>query len=318
VPGTRVNADLWFTEYVSPWDIYSHGIKNVLVATQTRYQRMYIVETGLYGKALILDGKWQSSTVDEFLYHEPLVHPACILHGDPRRVLILGGGEGATAREALRWKTVEKVLMVDIDGEVVEACREYLPEMHQGAFDDPRAEVLIGDALDYLAKSEASWDIIISDLSDPIEQGPSFKLFTREFFEQCLRRLAPGGVFVVQAGPTSPAEMTLHVRLASTVRAVFPHFMHYVSYVPTYGSPWGFVLGTEREIPLDFDPAQVDRLLAEKTKGGLRMIDGRTMRMLWNPPKYLREAIAAETRVYTLEEPPKFFGQGIAGKEENR
>ncbi len=317
MPGARVASDLWFTEYVSPWDVYQHGVQRLLVAKQTRYQQMYIIETGSYGKALILDGKWQSSTVDEFLYHEALVHPACILHGEPRRVLILGGGEGATAREALRWKTVEKVLMVDIDEEVVEACREYLPEMHQGAFDDPRTEVLIGDALEYLAKGEARWDIIISDLSDPIEEGPSFQLFTREYFEQCRRRLNPGGIFVVQAGPTSPAEMTLHVRLASTVRAVFPHFMHYVSYVPTYASPWGFVLGTDRPVPSDFDPSEVDRLLAQKTKGGFRLIDGRTMRMLWNPPKYLREAIAAETRVYTLQEPPKFFGEGIAKQRQN-
>ena len=131
-----VVTDFWVSEHITPWDIYSHGIIDVLTHKKTAYQEMYIVETGVYGKALVLDGKWQSCTGDEFLYHEPLVHPAMIFHGGPRKVLILGGGEGATAREVLRWKSVEKVVMIDIDGEVVEACKQYLPEMHQNVFDD--------------------------------------------------------------------------------------------------------------------------------------------------------------------------------------
>jgi len=101
--GAELKADLWVSEYVTPWDIYQHGVVEVLASGRTRFQDMLIVRTGAYGKALVLDGKWQSCTGDEFLYHEALVQPGMIMHGAPRSALILGGGEGATAREILRW-----------------------------------------------------------------------------------------------------------------------------------------------------------------------------------------------------------------------
>ncbi|MGB3512487.1 MAG: fused MFS/spermidine synthase [Microcoleaceae cyanobacterium] len=308
--GSEVGADLWVSEYITPWDIYVHGITKILAYKKTAYQEMYIVETGIYGKGLVLDGKWQSCTGDEFLYHEPLVHPAMICHGSPRNVLVLGGGEGATIREVLRWQTVEKVVMIDIDGEVVEACREYLPEMHADAFDDPRLKLIIGDALEFLETSEEKWDVVISDLSDPIEEGPSFQLFTKDYFEKVLRVLTPGGFFVLQAGPVSPGEMKLHARIVNTMQAVFPNVQSYSSYTPTYGRPWGFVLGSTKPIASRPDPGAVDHLLREKTTGGLRMFDGISLLGMLQIPKYLREAIANETEVYTLAKPPKFFGKG--------
>ena len=314
MPGSQLKADAWIYEYITPYDVYQHGVQELLAHGKTDYQEMYIVRSGAYGKALVLDGKWQSCTGDEFLYHEPLVHVACVHHGGPQSVLVLGGGEGATVREVLRWKTVERVVMVDIDGQVVEACRQHLPEMHQGAFDDERTEIVIGDALDYLDDSDSDWDVIVSDLSDPIDQGPSFKLFTREYFEKCRQALRPAGSFVVQAGPLAPPEMALHVRLARTVQAVFPHIASYGSHVPTYASPWGFVLGSGEPIDTQPDPAAIDALLQVKTTGDLRMFDGRAMLGMLNGPKHLREAIAAESEVYTLAAPPKFFGEGVAGE----
>jgi spermidine synthase len=310
MPGSEVRADFWMNEYVTPWDVYAHGITRVLAYRKTAFQEMYIVETGAYGRALVLDGKWQSCTGDEFLYHEPLVQPAMLLHGAPRRVLILGGGEGATAREVLRWKTVERATMIDIDGEVVDACREHLAEMHQHAFEDPRLEVVIEDALDYLGHTGQTWDVIISDLSDPIEDGPSFKLFTKEYFEQAKQVLSPDGVFALQAGPVAPAELGMHARLVRTMKTVFDHVESYSTQVPTFVSPWGFVLGTARPIDTRPSPERIDRQLEEKTTGGLRMLDGTTLLGLFQLPKHLRRAIAEETRIYTLAQPPKFFGKG--------
>lgn len=318
MPGSEVGTDLWIHEYITPWDFYAHGITRVLVYKRTAFQEMYIVETGAYGKALVLDGKWQSCTGDEFLYHEPLVHPAMLLHGAPRNVLILGGGEGATAREVLRWKTVKRTVMIDIDGEVVEACREHLADMHQNAFDDPRLEVVITDALDFLESTEQTWDVIISDLSDPIEDGPSFKLFTKEYFEKTKHVLAPDGVFVLQAGPVAPAELTMHARLVRTMKTVFDQVESYVTHVPTYASPWGFALGTSRAIDTRPDPDQIDRHLQEKTSGGLRMFDGTTLLGMFQLPAHIRKAIAEETRVYTLLEPPKFFGKGKIETKNNQ
>lgn len=304
--GSEIKADLWLSEYLTPWDIYLRGITKVFVHKKTRFQEIYIVEIGGYGKALVLDGDWQSCVNDEFLYHEPLVHAAMIQHGAPRKVLVLGGGEGATIREALRWHSVEKVVMIDIDGEVVEACREHLPEMHANAFDDPRLELVIGDALEFVDATDEKWDVIIQDLTEPIEEGPSFQLFTKEHFEKVRKILAPRGFFVMQAGSLSPERMKSHARINKTLKAVFPKVYSYQSFVPTYGTPWGFVLASDEEINVYPEPETVDKLLAEKTSGGLRMLDGIALLGIFQLPKHLREAIATETKVYTLAEPPRF------------
>lgn len=319
--GAEVQADLWVNEYISPWDIYQHGITDLLWAAKTEWQDAQIVKTGVYGTALVLDGKWQSCTGDEFLYHEPLVQPASVMlaargHA-PKTVLILGGGEGATSREALRWNSVERVTMADIDGQVVDACREHLKDMHRGAFDDPRHDLVIGDALEYIkdpAKTpEGGWDLIISDLSDPIEDGPSFPLFTKEYFADLKGILAPHGALVVQSGPVSPPELFRHARLASTLRSVFGHTASISSDVPTYPGPWSFIIASDEkpEIP---SPSVTNEILSANTYdskfGPLKMFDGEAMIGLMNLPKHLREAIDAETEVYTMEKPPVFFGSG--------
>ncbi|MBD2578338.1 fused MFS/spermidine synthase [Oscillatoria sp. FACHB-1406] len=314
--GSEVKADLWLKDYITPWDVYEHGVTKILACQKTAYQEMHIVETGTYGKALVLDGKWQSCTGDEFLYHEPLVHPAAICHGAPKNALILGGGEGATLREVLRWKTLERALMVDIDGEVVEACKKHLTEMHRGAFDDPRVEVKIADAIAVLDRMEERWDTIVSDLSDPIEEGPSYRLFTQEYFQKLREVLAPGGYLVVQAGPTSPGEIQMHARLVKTLKTVFPYVVSYSSPVPTFAGAWGFALCSDRAIETRPDPDEIDRLLAEKTTGGLRGLDGITYLGLLQTPIHIRRAIAQADRIYTLAEPPKFGNSYVAPSSE--
>ena len=180
------SADQWIGEAFTPDDVWQHRVTKVFVRCQTSFQELCIVDSGAYGKALVLDGRWQTCTGDEFLYHEPLVHTPFVMHGHPRRVLIAGGADGGAVREALKWNSVEEILLVDIDGEAVEACRKWLPEIHQGSLDDPRVRIAIGDAFDVI-ESTREWDVIIADLTDPIESGPAYKLFTREFFANCRR-----------------------------------------------------------------------------------------------------------------------------------
>jgi spermidine synthase len=304
--GLTLHSQLWFAEFITPYDIYQHGVREVLAYQKTPYQEMYIVDSGPYGKALVLDGLWQSSSTDEFLYHEPLVHPAMVNHGRPGQVLILGAGEGATLREVLKWHTVERAVMVDLDQAVVSACRRHLAEVHQGSFDDPRAELVITDAWDYLAGPTGQWDVIISDLSDPIEEGPSFKLFTQEYFEKCRQALKAEGYFVVQAGSVAPVDMAMHIRLVKTVQAVFPNVVSYHSAIPTFAAPWGFILGSQAPIAGLPEVAAVDALLQQRTTGQFRMFDGTTLLGLMQSPKHIRQAIATETRRYTLADPPKF------------
>ncbi len=300
------HSTLWLTEYNTPYDACCHGIVEVLYQKKTAFQELMIVKSGAYGKALVLDGHWQSSEADEFLYHEPLVHPACLFHGSPEKVLILGGGEGAALREVLKWRSVREAVMVDLDDEVVVACRKLLPEMHQGAFDDPRAKVVIADAFDFIDERPHYWDVIISDLTDPVEDGPSAMLFTKEYFQKCRNALTPEGCFVLQAGLAGPVEMGIHTRLAKTVANVFPFMHHYISQVPSWASPMGFVLGTDKSIDMNrFDPAYTDQLISHKTTGEFTMFDGQALAGLMNPPKYLRDAIAADKELFTLANPPK-------------
>jgi len=301
----------WIADYLTPSDILYHAVHKVIVHKRTPYQEMWIVDCGTYGKGLIIDGIWQSSTGDDFIYHETLVQPAFVNHGGPRAALVLGGGEGATIREALKWRTVEKVVMVDLDAEVVAACREHLPEMHQGAFDDPKVKLVIKDAVDYLDETAGEWDVIISDLTDPIEHGPAYKLFTKEYFEKARKALRPGGYFLLQAGPVSPPSMGMHVRLVSTLKAVFANAHSYHVHVPCLGHPWGFILASDMPINTRPDPEAVNKLLAEKTNGKFKMFDGITLLGLMQSPKHVRDAIAAERHVYTLDAPPVFSTQEL-------
>ncbi|MEM4204315.1 MAG: methyltransferase domain-containing protein, partial [Candidatus Methanomethylicaceae archaeon] len=156
-------------------------------------QQIDVLETEAFGRCLILDGRVQSAQSDEFVYHEALVHPAMVTHPDPRTVLILGGGEGATLREVLRHRTVERAVMVDIDPQVIEVSRRYLPEWSDGAFDDPRAELRIEDAVRYLQETRDRFDIIISDLTEPEPGTPSEPLLSREMFAAMRDCLKPGG-----------------------------------------------------------------------------------------------------------------------------
>ncbi|MGD1912091.1 MAG: spermidine synthase [Rivularia sp. (in: cyanobacteria)] len=308
---TTIDINNWIWDSSSPSNFFAHKLCQTIVSQKTAYQEMQIVETEGYGKSLILDDKWQSSVVDEFIYHESLVQPAMINHGSPRQVLILGGGEGATIREVLRWKTVERLVMVDIDGEVVEACRQHLPEMHQGAFEDPRVEIIIDDALKFLETTTPQWDIIISDLSDPILSGPSYPLFTQEYFKTISAVLNSDGFFVVQAGSVCPVSMTAYVRIAKTLSTVFPYTLPYASFVPCFGEPWGYILASPKPCSNRPEPEEVDKLLTEKTTGGLRMIDGISLLGILQSPAYIRRAIEKETEICTLANPPQHLGQGI-------
>ena len=227
-------------------------------------------------------------------------------------MLIAGGADGGALREVLKWQSVKEAVVADIDGDVVEACRDLLPEIHQGAFDDPRAKIQIGDAWDLIESTPRSWDVIIADLTDPIEDGPALKLFTQEFFTLVRRALRPGGVFVNQAGSQSPPLVDLLVRVLKTISTVFPDTSLMTAHVPTYGSPWGLALAADRPLNLQPDPALTDALLRKSLNGTLQMFDGQSLLGLLQSPKYIRDRLASETCVYTTTAPPKFFGHGAS------
>ena len=154
----------WYLETISPDLAMMLRVRKVLYSGETAYQKVEVLDSSVFGRSLVLDGKTQSTELDEHIYHESLVHPAMLLHPGPKSVFIGGGGEGGTLREALAHKSVERVTMLDLDQEVVELCRRYLPQHHGGSFDDTRVSLYHQDAREYLASSSETFDVMVMDL----------------------------------------------------------------------------------------------------------------------------------------------------------
>ena len=294
----------WHTESITP-DLYqSERIERVVFEAQSPFQKIEIHDGHAFGRALILDGKTQSTSSDEFVYHESLVQPSMVAHPGPTSVFVAGGGEGATIREALAHTTVERVTMVDIDRDVVEACREHLPGHHKGAFEDSRLELHFADAIAHLEQNTDRYDVILVDVSDPLEAGPAVMLYTREFYELVRDRLQPGGIAATHAGPTGPEfyEQCFSA-IVNTMEAVFPVTVPYESFIPSFGSEWGFVAGSLGPDPRELTAEEIDSRIAGLVTHPLRHYDGVTQRGMTSLPKYLREALRAETRTITREDP---------------
>ena len=280
----------WYVEQVGRGEIHGHALARTIVSGSSKFQDYAIVESALFGKMLVLDGDTQSSELDEHIYHEALVHPACVASGgSPTRALILGGGEGATLRELLRVPGMGKVTMVDIDGEVVEVCRRHLPEWNAGAFEDSRADVVIGDAKEYIFKSHEQFDVIIGDLTEPLEDSPSAELHTPQMYEAIRARLKPKGTYALQASMSGPHNFQLHAKMVTRLKDVFSAVYPYSAYVPAFDTEWGFALcgGT---LNMQSDIAASSAQNYARSCGGLRFYDAETQRRLFNLPRYLRQA----------------------------
>jgi spermidine synthase len=225
-----------------------------------------VADTEDYDRALILDDYIQSSYQDEHYYHEGLVHPAMVTHPAPRDVLILGGGEGATLREVLKHKTVQRAVMVDIDGDVVELSRRYLSEMHQGSFDDPRATVVIEDGFVYVEnalKAGEKYDVVVMDLTDPYGSDIAKQLYAPEFFQKFRKILRGDGVVVTQAG-NSFFFPDAYDMVLNGVRSVFPIAIEYEVWVPSFGYAVNYILGSLRHDPAALSADEVDKRLKER------------------------------------------------------
>jgi len=300
-----MNENRWFYDHVTPDMVQLHSIKEIIYSGRTQFQSIEIIDTASFGRCLVLDGKIQSSELDEFIYHEALVHPPMIAHPDPERVFIAGGGEGATLREVLSHPLVKRVVMVDIDKEVIDICRRFLPSFHQGSFDDSRLELLFVDAKSYLEEcddKDEKFDVIILDLPEPIEEGPAHLLHTREFYQLVGQRLAPDGVISLQAGSSSWGNHECFTAIINTLKSVFPLVSPYEAHIPSYGGMWGFALASQN-LTAHLSPREIDRRISSRTKMGLRLYDGLTHQRLFSLPKHLRQAIEKEKRIITTEQP---------------
>ncbi len=293
----------WFAESVSPDLAVLLRLRAVLFSGSTAYQKVEVLDSAVFGRSLVLDGKTQSTESDEFIYHESLVHPAMLFHPAPKSVFIGGGGEGGTLREVLAHRSVENATMIDLDREVVELCRAHLPHHHQGSFDDPRVTLLHQDARGYLQAGGAGFDVIILDLVDPLEEGTAYLLYTDEFYRIAKSRLNPGGVLVTQSGPAGlPNHQECFTTIFNTLSNVFSHSAAVHVHVPAFQTLWGFTIASDS--PLQQRPeSEIDTSIAQRINKELRHYDGETHRGMFALPKFLREGIRGETRINKDDHP---------------
>lgn len=256
-------------------------VRERLLEIQTRYQRLELYETEGFGKLLVLDGTVQLVEKGEESYHEPLVHPVMLAHPDPKRVLIIGGGDGGTLREVLKHGTVEKAVMVEIDDAVIDVSRRYL-KIDRGAFEDPRAEVIVGDGVKHLRSTEEKFDVIIIDSTDPV--GPAKMLFSEEFYRDVYNALNREGLMITQAGSVYLFTDEL-LGAYREMRRVFDRVYYFSFPVIGYASPWSFLVGAKGNV----DFTRVDPSRAESLE--LAYYDPEKHETLFQMPRYVRELL---------------------------
>lgn len=243
---------VWVTESLHDHYAQCLRVEEMLYDSETDHQRLKVFQNGTFGRILTLDDVVQTTEGDNFIYHEMLTHVPILAHGNAKRVLIIGGGDGGMAREALRHQSVEHVTMVEIDAGVVDFSKEYLPMLSQGAFDDPRLNLVINDGALFMKENTEKFDVIIVDSTDPI--GPGEVLFTDTFYGHAARALSEDGIIVTQNGvPFMQGD-----ELTGTLRAfqaLFADASCYLATIPTYaGGPmafgWGSHSGKNRSVSL--------------------------------------------------------------------
>jgi spermidine synthase len=236
----------WISDIVGPGYAQSIQVESILYDGRSAFQHIQVATSPLFGRMLILDHAVQTTEADEFIYHEMLVHPAMVAHPGPRRVLIIGGGDGGTLEEVLK-HPVEHVTMVEIDRDVVEISRAYLPSICGEAFKDARVRLVIGDGIAFVQQSDERFDVILVDSTDP--KGPGVALFSEAFYRACARALTNQGVLVAQSG-SYIFQRSLTDLVRSRLEDVFPLVVTYWAAIPAYpGVLWSFTCGSTRHNP---------------------------------------------------------------------
>ncbi|MDI9619696.1 MAG: polyamine aminopropyltransferase [Candidatus Nezhaarchaeota archaeon] len=292
----------WIVEHQTEGTAVIHKVERYIYSGRSRFQEIDVVETRDYGICLVLDGKVQSSTADEFIYHEALVHPAMVTHPSPECILVIGGGEGATVREALKHRVVKRVFMVDVDEEVVRVSEEFMPQLSAGAFKDRRLNLIFGDGRAYLEKSGEKYDVVMIDVTDPIRGGPSYMLYTKQFYEIVRGHLRDDGIMVTQATSTFYSRKS-YALIFNTLRKVFPIVRAYSAWVPSYNSLWGFVLASLKHDPLSLSEEEIRNRLTWRNVVDIKFYSPEYHEALFKLPTYLKKALEEEKEVATDENP---------------
>ncbi len=258
----------------------------LIETSRTEFQDLEIHETPQFGKLFRLDGCFMTSEREEFVYHETLIHPALTAHPAPKKVLIIGGGDGGAAEEALKHPSVEQCTLVELDGKVVDVAKEHFASIHHGVFDNPRLRLLIEDGLKFVADTTEKFDLIVLDLPDPV--GPAEQLYEEAFFRNCKRALADGGALSLHMGsPWSRPDrvQSLYARLAKLFKTARPYTM----FIPLYGCLWSMAVCSDSLDVAAETPAGIDKRIASRTLPDLQYYNGATHQALFALPNFVRK-----------------------------
>jgi len=290
---------LWFMEDGAQRVAVRYRCQSIVYSGRTRFAKVDIVDTEEYGRMLFLDGIAQSAQQDEFIYHESLVHPPMLLHPNPTSVCIIGGAEGATIREVAKYRQVHQIVMVDIDEELVDICRQYLSDWNDSAFEDPRLELNFADGRKFLEETDYTFDVIIVDLNDPTEDSPAVFLFTREFYQLIVSRLSTAGVGCFQGTDLQPTKLTLHARMFNTLSSVFRWVVAYPYMMPSFHEVHSLILASKTLDVQNIDLGE--RLRLQEFR--LQYLSPAFLNCLFIVPAYVEEAYQKHTELITDANP---------------
>jgi len=237
-----MRMELWYTEKQTPYVGITCLIQKTLCHFKTDFQDLAILDTLQFGRMLVLDGMVQTTEKDEFVYHEMIAHIPMQAHPAPLDVLVVGGGDGGAIREVLKYDTVKTATLVEIDGDVIDAAKKYLPDISVG-LSDPRVSVIVADGMQHVKNSAGKYDVILVDSTEPV--GPAIGLFAEEFYKDIYRALKEDGIFVAQTeSPFFNRELIQSVY--ARISRVFPLSKLYLASIPTYPSGlWSFTVGSK-------------------------------------------------------------------------
>ncbi len=288
-PAHEQEGDGWAMEQLGDGARFGYRALR-LESRQTAYQKLELLQTPQFGKVLRLDERFMTSEGEEFFYHEALVHPAALAHAAPRKAMILGGGDGGAARQLLKHPSIERVLLAELDEDVVQTAREHLQAVHQGALADARVEVRIGDGMALIDATDERFDLLLMDLTDP--DTPASELYSAAAFARLKRVLAPGGALVLHLG--SPVFHPQQVAaLSARLRGQFAVVRCYGLYIPLYGAYWGLAVASDELDPAAMEPVQLDEHMQRRGLRELHYYNAEVHGALFALPNYYRQLVQA-------------------------
>lgn len=267
----------WFFEDDMPFAV-AIKIKSSLYSNKSKYQKIEILDSVTMGKVMLLDDKVMISEHDEFYYHESIVHPALSIHPNPKKIMVIGGGDGGTVREVLKYKTVEEIELVEIDEEVINVSKKYFPET-ASELNNPKLKIKLNDAIEYIKNAkESSYDVILCDSTDP--EGFAAGLISKEFYKNVSKALKENGIYICQSGSLLIQEKEFKTSLEN-IRMAFKYVDGLVSIVPMYpGCVWSFLIASNKLL---------DKKIKHMPNGKTKYWNEEIHEKLFAKPQWLKE-----------------------------